>query len=486
MRMELVIRFDYGHVIPWVRRTENGISAIAGPDMVALRSKVNLKGRGLTTVAEFGVSEGQRVSFDLTWYPPHTAEPSQLDVDQALRNTEHWWEEWAAKCQYAGDWKPAVMRSLVTLRGLIYMPTGGIVAAPTTSLPERFGGVRNWDYRYCWLRDATFTLLALMHAGYMEEAVAWREWLLRAIAGSPDQVQIMYGIAGERRLIETELDWLRGFAGSAPVRVGNFAYRQFQLDVFGEVLDALHEAWLMGIPPSEQAWNVERALVEFVETAWTKPDEGLWEVRGPRRHFTHSKVMAWVALDRAVKGVERHGLRGPLDRWRALRARIHDDICAKAYNPSLGTFTQFYGSDRLDASLLMMPLVEFLPADDDRVRRTIEAVERDLTCDGFVARYHGDPKLDGLPPGEGRFLLCTFWLADCLELLGRHEDACRTFEQLLTVRNDVGLLAEGYDIEHGRLTGNFPQAFSHIGLINTAATLSRREVHSAARERSRS
>ncbi|HYG98230.1 MAG TPA: glycoside hydrolase family 15 protein [Terriglobales bacterium] len=483
MKMELVIRFDYGHVIPWVQRTSHGISAIAGPDMLGVRTDVPMHGRGLTTVAEFDVSEGQRVSFDLTWYPSHAPEPCELDTGRALKETELWWEQWVAKCQYVGDWRSAVVRSLITLRGLIYTPTGGIVAAPTTSLPELFGGVRNWDYRFCWLRDATFTLLALMQAGYLEEASAWREWLLRAIAGSPDQVQIMYGIAGERRLPEYELGWLSGFSGSLPVRIGNAAHGQFQLDVFGEVMDAMNEAWRVGIPPSPQAWNVERALVQFVETAWCRPDEGIWEVRGPRRHFTHSKMMAWVALDRAVKGIEQHHLPGPLDRWRAARARIHEEVCEKGYNPSTGTFTQFYGSDRLDASLLMMPLVGFLPASDERVRRTIEAVQRNLSKNGFVARYETDPELDGLPHGEGRFLLCSFWLADCLELLGRHEEACRLFEQLLAIRNDVGLLAEGYDDEHGRLTGNFPQAFSHIGLVNTATTLSYREPHSAARER---
>lgn len=483
MRMELVIRFDYGHVVPWVQRTDHGISAIAGPEMLSLRTPVETHGEDFTTVAEFDVSEGQRVPFDLTWYPSHAPEPSEIDAGAALEDTESWWADWVSKCQYRGDWRPAVIRSLITLRALIYTPTGGIVAAPTTSLPEHFGSVRNWDYRFCWIRDATFTLLALMNAGYVDEAKAWREWLLRAIAGSPDQVQIMYGIAGERRLMEIELDWLPGFAGSRPVRVGNAAYQQFQLDVYGEILDAMHEAWRAGIPPSGPAWNVERALVQFLESAWMEPDEGIWEVRGPRRHFTHSKMMAWVALDRAVKGIERHGCTGPLERWRELRARVHQEVCAQGYNSSVGAFTQFYGSDRLDASLLMMPLVGFLPPSDPRVRGTVQAIERELVRDGFVARYQTDPNVDGLPPGEGRFLLCTFWLADCLELMGRHEDACRVFEQLLEVRNDVGLLSEGYDADNRRLTGNFPQAFSHIGLINTATTLSRRERHSPAHER---
>jgi GH15 family glucan-1,4-alpha-glucosidase len=358
--------------------------------------------------------------------------------------------------------------------GPFLQPTGAIVAAPTTSLPERYGGVRNWDYRFCWLRDATFTLLALVNAGYTEEARRWREWLVRAVAGRPDQIHIMYGIAGERRLPEIELPGLPGFAGSRPVRIGNAAHSQFQLDVFGEVLDATATAWRSGVPPDEHTWRVDRALAGYVETAWQEPDEGIWEVRGPRRHFTHSKVMAWVAMDRAIKAIEQFGLEGPVERWRAIRRQIFDEVCRRGYDAEAGAFVQFYGSKLLDASLLMIPLVGFLPASDPRVRGTIEAIERQLTHDGFVSRYETVPAVDGLPEGEASFLLCSFWLADTLQLLGRAEDARRLFARLLAVSNDVGLLAEGYDTEGRRLAGNFPQAFSHIGLINTALNLSRR------------
>ncbi len=365
------------------------------------------------------------------------------------------------------------MRSLITLKALTYHRTGAIVAAPTTSLPETFGGVRNWDYRYCWLRDATFTLLALLNAGYTDEAQAWREWLVRAVAGRPDQIHIMYGVAGERRLTEIELPWLPGFGSSRPVRIGNAAHNQFQLDIFGEVLDATHQAWKRGIPHDDQAWRIDTALATHLESVWQEPDEGIWEVRGPRRHFTHSKMMAWVALDRAVKGIEQFGLDGPLDRWRAVRTAIHQDVCTRGFDRALGAFVQSYGSPILDASLLMMPLVGFLPASDPRVRGTIEAIERQLTHNGFVSRYETVPDVDGLPPGEATFLLCSFWLVDNLTLLGRHDDAHRLFERLLSIRNDVGLLAEGYDTEHRRQAGNFPQAFSHVGLINSASNLSR-------------
>lgn len=473
MRMELVLRFDYGSVVPWVQRIPRGISAVGGPDSVRLCTPVPLRGEHFHTVADFVVAEGERVPFDLTWFPSHEPPGPELDPEDALRTTEEWWTSWAARCTVEGPWREAVMRSLITLKALTYNRTGAIVAAPTTSLPEKFGGVRNWDYRYCWLRDATFTLLALLNAGYTDEARAWREWLVRAVAGRPDQIHIMYGVAGERRLTEIELPWLPGFGASRPVRIGNAAHSQFQLDIFGEVLDATHQAWKLGIPHDEQAWRVDTALVTHLESVWHEPDEGIWEVRGPRRHFTHSKMMAWVALDRAVKSIELFGLDGPLDRWRAVRDAIHQDVCARGFDPRQGAFVQSYGSPLLDASLLMMPLVGFLPATDPRVRGTIEAIERQLTRDGFVARYATVPDVDGLPPGEATFLLCSFWLVDNLTLIGRHDDAQRLFERLLSIRNDVGLLAEGYDTEHHRQAGNFPQAFSHVGLINSASNLSR-------------
>lgn len=474
MNMELIMRFDYGSIIPWVRHVEHGITAIAGPDMLRLRTPVGLRGEDFTTIAHFTVSAGQQVTFDLTWFPSHQPLPLEIDPKQALRDTEAWWREWSERCTYDGDWREAVVRSLITLKALTYAPTGGIVAAPTTSLPEHLGGVRNWDYRYCWLRDATFTLYALLNAGYRDEACAWREWLLRAAAGKPSQTHIMYGIAGERRLTELELPWLPGYENSAPVRSGNDAYHHFQLDVFGEVLDAMHQCWRAGLDPGDAGWRLERALLDFLESGWERPDTGIWEVRGPERHFTHSKMMAWVAMDRAVKAVEHFGLDGPVERWRALRDTIHDQVCREGFNAERGAFVQFYGSDLLDASLLMMPLVGFLPATDSRVRGTIEAIERELTTEAFVARYTTVPEVDGLPAGEGAFLLCSFWLVDNLELLGRHDEARHLFEQLLAIRNDVGLLSESYDIKARRLVGNYPQAFSHIGLINTARNLSRR------------
>jgi GH15 family glucan-1,4-alpha-glucosidase len=472
MKMELVIRFDYGQVVPWVRRADGGIEAIAGPDMLWLRSDVPTRGKGFRTVAEFTIKEGQRVGFDLTWYPSHLPEPGRIDVEKALVETESWWQGWSDHSEYTGPWKDAVIRSLITLKALTYAPTGGLVAAPTTSLPERFGGVRNWDYRYCWLRDATFTLMALMNAGYTDEARAWREWLLRAVAGRPDQIQIMYGLSGERRLTETELPWLNGFANSTPVRIGNAAHSQRQLDVFGELMDAMYQVCRLGVLPESDAWQVQRALLEYLECAWHEPDEGVWEVRGPRRQFTHSKIMAWVAFDRGIKMIEKFAVEGPLDRWRACRDEIHSEVLREGFNEKRNAFVQFYGSDLLDASLLMIPLVGFLPATDRRVLGTIEAIERELSEDGFVARYRTTSTIDGLPPSEGKFLLCSFWLVDSLELIGRHEDAQRIFERLLSVRNDVGLLAEGYDPAAQRLTGNFPQAFSHVGLVNSAMNLS--------------
>jgi GH15 family glucan-1,4-alpha-glucosidase len=471
MRLELTIRLAYGSVIPWVRRADGGILAVGGPDALRLRAPVELRGEDFTTVADFTVSAGQRLPFTMTWFPSHRPEPAPIDAPGAVEATTRWWQAWSQGCSFEGPWRDAVVRSLITLKALTYAPTGGLVAAPTTSLPERLGGVRNWDYRYCWLRDATFALYALMIGGYVEEARAWREWLLRAVAGQPAQAKILYGVAGERLLPEWELSWLPGYEKSAPVRIGNAAAGQFQLDVYGEVADALHCARRAGIEPDENAWRLEKALVAFVESTWSEPDEGIWEVRGPRRPFTHSRVMAWVALDRAVKGVERFGLDGPAERWRAVRDAIHADVCRHGYDAEIGAFVQFYGSKLLDASLLMIPLVGFLPCEDGRVRGTVQAIERHLARDGFVARYHTEPDVDGLPPGEGAFLPCSFWLADNLALLGRRTEARELFERLLAVRNDVGLLSEEYDPDAGRLLGNFPQSFSHVGLVNTARNL---------------
>jgi GH15 family glucan-1,4-alpha-glucosidase len=470
--MELTIRFDYGRSVPWVRRIDGRLHAIAGPDTLVLDTPVPTHGEGLRTVADFAVDAGERVPFVLAWSPSHEAAPPTVEPFDALDETTSWWEGWASRCRFAGPWRDAVVRSLITLKALTYAPTGGIVAAPTTSLPERLGGVRNWDYRYCWLRDATFTLYALMSAGFTDEAVAWRDWLLRAAAGSPADLQVMYGCAGERRLPELELPWLPGYEDSRPVRVGNAAVGQLQLDVFGEVMDALHQARRIGIPPDSSAWSLEVALMEFLESSWREPDEGIWEVRGPSRQFTHSKVMAWVATDRAVKAVEHFGADGPVDRWRRLRDEIKAEVCDLGWDRERQTFTQYYGSRELDAALLMVPLVGFLPPDDARVRGTLAAIERELCEDGFVHRYsQPDSSVDGLPPGEGAFLACTFWLADNHALAGRHGQARALFERLLRLRNDVGLLAEEYDVARGRQVGNFPQAFSHVPLVNTARNL---------------
>jgi GH15 family glucan-1,4-alpha-glucosidase len=471
--MELIIRFDYGSIVPWVSGTSKGIRAVGGPDILVLQTNVALQSEGQKTTAEFTVSEGERIPFVLMWHPSNEATPPIVDAEELIIQTERWWQRWSNHCTYQGPWREAVLRSLITLKALTYAPTGGIVAAATTSLPEQIGGVRNWDYRHCWLRDATFTLYALMSGGYTEEADAWRDWLLRAVAGSPSQINIMYGLAGERRLTEYSLSWLPGYEGSAPVLIGNAAHRQFQLDVYGEVMDALHLARRAGEEPDENAWRVQRALVEFLESAWTEPDEGIWEVRGPRRHFTHSKVMAWVAADRTVKSIERFGLPGPVERCRKLRAEIHEEVCTKGFDSEHNTFVQFYGGKDLDSSLLMIPLVGFLPPSDPRVRGTVRAIERTLMRDGLVARYSTKPEVDGLPAGEGAFLACSFWLADNFALLGRRDDATRLFEHLLTLRNDVGLLSEEYDPTKRRLVGNFPQAFSHVALINTASNLSR-------------
>ena len=474
MRMELIIRFDYGSIVPWVRQMEGALHAIAGPDSVWLRTPVPVHGENLTTVAEFTIAEGERVPFMLTWHASHQRAPRRIDPVRAVDDSEAWWGEWASRIAYEGGWQDAVIRSLLTLKALTYAPTGGIVAAPTTSLPEALGGVRNWDYRYCWLRDSTFTLYALMLAGLADEAKAWREWLLRAVAGQPKQMQILYGVAGERRISEQELPWLAGYQGARPVRVGNAAVDQFQLDVYGEVMDTLHLGRQIGLESDDAAWDLQRALLEFLEDHWRDPDEGLWEIRGPRRQFTHSKVMAWVALDRAVKAVELAGLEGPVERWRALRREIHEEVCRDGFDAERDTFVQYYGGRQLDASLLMIPLVGFLPASDPRVKATVAAIQRELMVDGLVHRYppEGSEKVDGLPPGEGTFLACTFWLADNLAMVGRRDEAAAIFERLLALRNDVGLLAEQYDPHDGRQLGNFPQAFSHVALVNTARNLS--------------
>ncbi len=476
MRMELVLRFDYGSIVPWARRLDGALIAVAGPDAVVLRTPVEHQGRDLRTHASFTVAEGERVPFVLRWFPSNEPPPDPIDPEDALATTLGYWDEWASRCTYEGRWHDAVHRSLLTLKALTYAPTGGIVAAPTTSLPEWIGGVRNWDYRYCWLRDATLTLLAFIRAGYVAEAREWRDWLLRAIAGSPEDLQIMYGVAGERRLTELELPWLAGYEGSGPVRIGNGASDQRQLDVYGEVVDALYQARRQGLVHSDPAWRLTTKIFEWLESGWREPDEGIWEVRGPRRHFTHSKVMAWVAFDRAVKTVERFGREGPVDRWKAARKAIKDEVLREGYNTGRGAFTQFYGSDRLDASCLLIPLVGFLPATDERVVGTVRAIEAELFGSGFVERYRADAEnaeVDGLPPGEGAFLPCSFWLAAVWFQQGRRDEAVELYERLLTLRNDLGLISEEYDPASERLVGNFPQAFTHIGIVETAFTLSR-------------
>ena len=473
MEMQLTIRFGYGQVVPWVRRTDGTLTAVAGPDALSLWTTVPTYGSDFSTRAEFTVSEGQTVPFSMSWYPAIDTPPRPVDASYAIADTEKWWEEWASQCTYNGEYRSAVVRSLITLKALTYEPTGGIVAAATTSLPESLGGSRNWDYRFCWLRDATLTLESLMRGGFYQEAMAWRTWLLRATAGDPSQLQIMYGAGGERRLDEWEVDWLPGYEGSQPVRIGNAAAGQFQLDVYGEVMSALYESCQPDNPEDAPAWELQCALMEYLETGWREPDDGIWEVRGPRRHFTHSKVMAWVAMDRAIKTVEEFGNSGPVDRWREVRQEIHDEVCDQGFDADQGCFTQYYGSDELDASLLMIPLVGFLPATDPRVRGTIEAIERDLMEGDFVLRYRTADTgvVDGLTGREGAFLACSFWLVDCLTLLGREHDARQLLERLLGLRNDLGLLSEEYDPVAGRLVGNFPQAFSHVSLVNSAAKL---------------
>ena len=474
MHMDLAVRLDYGEVVPWVTSSDGCLRMTAGPDAVALWHRVHPVGQDLHTVADFPVSEGQRYPFTFVWYPSHEEPPPPLDAYYAICLTDTYWQEWASRCTYDGPWREAVVRSLITLKALTYEPTGGIVAAATTSLPEALGGNRNWDYRYCWLRDATFTLESLMRGGYFDEAMDWRDWLLRAVAGDVSRLQIMYGPAGERRLDEWEAPWLPGYESSAPVRIGNAASGQYQLDVYGEVMSALYESAHVSGVHSHAAWALQTKLVDFIKTGWTEPDDGIWEVRGPRRHFTHSKVMAWVAIDRAVRTLEEWpDLGGPLEEWRVLRHDIFTEVCAKGYNQDLGAFTQYYGSDQLDASVLMIPLVGFLPPSDPRVVSTVEAIEKTLVDEGFVLRYRTaeDGAIDGLTGREGAFLACSFWLVDCLHMIGRADDAEALFERLLALRNDLGLLSEEYDAVAGRLVGNFPQAFSHVSLVNSACRL---------------
>jgi GH15 family glucan-1,4-alpha-glucosidase len=476
MSMELIVRFGYGAEVPWVHRQEDGtLRAIAGPSQVVLSTQAPIEGRGQTTISDFVVNAGERVAFSLTWAPSHVTPPRAPDPMVGLADCERFWQEWAsrARVEQKSELRGAIMRSLVTLKGLTYAPTGGIVAAPTTSLPETFGGIRNWDYRFCWLRDATLSLLALMNVGYYEEAAAWKNWLLRAVAGNPQQAQIMYGIAGERRLTEWEVDWLAGYEGAKPIRIGNGAHGQLQLDVYGEVMDALYQAFKGGVTQDGDGWAVQRALLSHLAKIWTQPDRGIWESRGEPRHYTFSKVMAWVAFDRGIRHAVEAGLDGPIDHWREIAAAIHADVCEHGYNAELGSFVQSYGSTRLDGSLLLIPTTGFLPPGDPRIAGTVRAVEQRLLQNGFVLRHDPSEVETGLAHGEGAFLACSFWLADAYILLGRIDEAQKLFDRLLALRNDVGLLSEEYDVATNRLSGNFPQAFSHIALVNTAHNLSR-------------
>jgi GH15 family glucan-1,4-alpha-glucosidase len=469
---ELILRFGCGAIVPWVTRIDdNTLRAVAGPDMAVLRSTVHLHGENFKTVGDFSVSAGEKVSFSLSYALSHREAPEAVDAEAHLIATEKFWTGWAGKNKISCPWDEAVVRSLITLKGLTFAPTGGMVAAPTTSLPECIGGPRNWDYRFCWLRDATLTLLALMNGGYYEEALMWRDWLLRAAAGSPKQIQIMYGIRGERRLTEWEVPWLPGYEKSKPVRIGNAAHNQLQLDIFGEVMDALHQAREGGLGTNEAGWDVQREFLAHLEKIWPDRDEGLWEVRCGRQHFTHSKAMAWLAFDRAIKSAETYNLPGPLERWREIRDRIHNDVCAHGFDPELCSFVQSYGSKELDASLLLLPAIGFLPPEDPRIIGTVEAIERGLMSDGLVRRYDTEKSEDGLPAGEGMFLACSFWLVDAYLMIGRRDDAVRLFERLLALRNDLGLLSEQYEPSTRRLVGNFPQAFSHLALVNSASNL---------------
>src|SRR5271165_4927329 len=476
MHLDMVLRFDYGVAVPWVTRLADGsgVQAVAGPDMAVLRAPVALRGQALSTVADFAVAAGERVAFTLSHGPSHLPPPPPIDADAALTDTAAHWTAWSGRCTYEGPWRETVVRALLTLQALTYAPTGGIVAAPTTSLPEQLGGERNWDYRYCWLRDATFTLLAMLHAGYDAEARAWGVWLRRAVAGSPAQIQTMYVLVGERRLVEWTVGNLPGYQGATPVRVGNAASEQLQIDVYGELVDALYQAAHSGLAAPQGVWQLQRLLVQHLERIWQHPDEGIWEVRGGARHFTFSKVMAWVAVDRAIRTAEEFSLHGPLDVWRRLRDDIHASVCANGVDPARNCFVQSYGSTSLDASLLLIPLVGFLPPEDPRIGATVAAIQQDLMHDGLVMRYRTHEGVDGLPPGEGVFLACSFWLADNLVLLGRDDEARGLFERLLALANDVGLLAEEYDPRARRLVGNFPQAFSHLALIDSALNLTSR------------
>ncbi len=480
----LRLRFGYGQVVPWVRRTNGSVNAVAGPDSVWLSTPVRLTGRDMEHRATFTVTAGERIPFTLTWAESHRGRPGECDASGTLDETRRYWTDWVSRCTYQGRYRDAVVRSLITLKALTYEPTGGIVAAATTSLPEDIGGSRNWDYRYCWLRDATITLEALLRTGYTDEAKAWQQWLCRAIAGDPADVQIMYGVAGERRLAEWEADWLPGYEGSVPVRIGNAAVQQRQLDVYGEVVDALALARRSGLPVDRHVWSLQRALLGFLEKHWSEPDEGIWEVRGPRRDFVHSKVMAWVAFDRAAEAAA-DGLPGPAARWQQLRDRIHREVLAKGYNPERGAFTQYYGAATLDASVLLMAQLGFLPPSDPRLVSTVDAIARELTTDGLVRRYQlstdGQSAVDGLPGAEGAFLACSFWLADALHMTGRYDEAVELFERLLGLRTDLGLLSEEYDPRYGRLVGNTPQAFSHMPLIQTALNLDAHAGHHARR-----
>jgi GH15 family glucan-1,4-alpha-glucosidase len=482
MRMEAAFRLDYGHIAPWITHRSHGLRAIAGPDALELRTPVPMRDEDSATVAEFTIAEGESVPFTLTWFPSHQQAPDARDPMQMLTDAEAWWRDWSSRCTITGRWRDLALRSLITLKALTYGPTGGIVAAPTTSLPEWIGGPRNWDYRFCWLRDATLTLSALLLAGYTEEAFAWREWAMRAVAGDPDDLQILYGLGGERRLPEAELPWLRGYEGSKPVRSGNAAHEQFQLDVSGEVMGAFYLGHRTGAGASLETWNLLTTLMAHLEEVWNNPDEGIWEVRGGRRHFTHSKLMVWLAFDRAARLVDEGYYPGPAEHWRTLRDQIHRDVCEKGFNQQRNAFVQYYGADTLDAALLMIPLVGFLPPTDPRVAGTVEAIRRELISGGLVMRYRSESSVDGLPPGEGVFLPCSFWLVDNLVMAGRRDEAEDLFERLTSLCNDVGLLSEEYDPVSGRMLGNFPQAFTHVSLVNSVHNLAIGEGH--ARQRS--